>query len=182
MRLSESILRNLKEAYRDIDPEEISPDAYLNIDKTDKGWYVNTGIGDHTNLGSGNYTHIPEDEIARLADELDRKLKTVRGKVKVHGKVDKDEVARLNSLIPSYNQDLDQDLKDLEPYANRPLKRRELDDIVEITNRRDASGSSERQRKYRGDGDYGRLISRMNSLKGYIKDLDDDSLSEIWIK
>ena len=165
--------------YGDIDPEAVKDDAFLNINKNENGYSVKAGIGDHTDLGSGNYTFIPDNEVSRLYNEVLDKVKSK--KIKYHDKLGKEEVKRLDSIIPNYNKDLEQDIKDLEPYANRPLKRKELDDILDITGRRDASGSSERQMKHRLSGDYGKLSSKVGDLKRYLSDLDDDNITEFWI-
>jgi len=165
--------------YGDMDPEVVKDDAFLNIDKNENGYSVKAGIGDHTDLGSGNYTFIPDNEVSRLYNEVLDKVKSK--KIKYHDRLGKEEVERLDSVIPNYNKDLEQDIKDLEPYANRPLKRRELDDILDITGRRDASGSSERQMKHRLSGDYGRLSAKVGDLKRYLRDLDDEGITEFWI-
>ena len=172
--------RPIKESYGDIDPEEISPDAYLNIkDNGNGGMYVSTGIGDHTDLGSGNYTKIPDGEVSRLYKELRAKAK--EKKVKVHDNFGENGAKNYDEVIPRYNADIDQDLKDLEPFKDRPLKRKELDVIRDITGRRDASGSSERQMKHRMSGEYGRLGDKIGTLKNRLSDLDEDGVKEIWI-
>lgn len=172
--------RPIKESYGDIDPEEISPDAYLNIkDNGNGGMYVSTGIGDHTDLGSGNYTKIPDGEVSRLYKELRAKAKEKN--VKVHDNFGENGAKNYDEVIPRYNADIDQDLKDLEPFKDRPLKRKELDAIRDITGRRDASGSSERQMKHRMSGEYGRLGDKLNGLKSRLNDLDEDGVKEIWI-
>lgn len=173
--------RPLKEStkYGDTNPDEISPDAYLRIeDREDGSKYVDAGIGDHTSLGGGQYSKYPEGEVSRLYKEVRSKAK--EKKVKVHDKL-KNDVGYYDEIIPKYNADIEQDLKDLEPFKDRPLKRRELDDILDITGRRDASGSSERQMKHRMSGDYGRLMTKVNDLKRNLNDLDQDGVKEIWI-
>ncbi len=172
----------LKEtSYGDINPEEIAPDAYLNIeDNGYGGMRVSTGIGDHTDLGSGNYTKIPDGEVSRLYGEVISKAKNK--KVKVHDKLGEKGSKYYDEIIPRYNADIEQDLKDLEPFKGRPLKRKELDTIRSITGRRDASGSSERQIKHRMSGEYGKLGSKINTLKSRLRDLDDDGVVEIWVE
>ena len=115
--------------------------------------------------------------MSRLYNEVKSKAKS-KG-VKVSDKLKKAGAAAYDEIIPRYNADNEQDIKDLEPYKDRPLKRRELDDIIEITGRRDASGDSDRQKKYRGTGEYGKLHSKINDLKNLSSELDSDSFGEL---
>ena len=118
--------RPLKEEtmYGDTNPEEISPDAYLRIeDREDGSKYVDAGIGDHTSLGGGHYSKYPDGEVSRLYKEVRSKAKE-KG-IKVHDKF-KNDVGYYDEIIPKYNADIEQDLKDLEPYRDRPLKRKRL--------------------------------------------------------
>ena len=166
--------------YGDTNPDEISQDAYLRFeDRGDQGTYVDAGIGDHTSLGGGFYKKHPEGEVSRLYNEVRSRAKE-KG-IKIHDKLGKSGAASFDEIIPRYNSDIEQDLKDLEPYKDRPLKRRELDDIIDITGRRDASGSSERQMKHRLSGEYGKLGSKINNLNRNLSDIDRDGTKEIWI-
>lgn len=178
-RVGVDIDSELKESYGDINPDEIQPDAYLRMEEKNGSVYVDTGIGDHTDLGSGNYTKYPEKEVSRLYNEVKAKAKE-KG-IKIHDKFGIDNANLYDEIIPRYNSDIEQDLKDLEPYKDRSLKRSELDAIRDITGRRDASGSSERQMKHRMTGEYGKLMDKINSLKRNLSDIERDGTVEIWI-
>ena len=99
-RVGVDIDSELKESYGDINPDEIHPDAYLRMEDKNGSVYVDTGIRDHTDLGSGNYTKYPEKEVSRLYNEVKAKAKE-KG-IKIHDKFGIDNANLYDEIIPRY--------------------------------------------------------------------------------
>ena len=160
--------------YGDSNPDKIVPDAYCEIEKTDKGYYINCGIGDHTNLGSGNFTIYPEDYLSNLHKEV-KKLAKERGIKRVYDKV-KTIIPEYNAMIPEYNDNIENMIKDLTPFAEKSkqgqLTRADLDSIEEITGKITPNRMSTLP-EFEWSGKFGRLRSLMGNLERYKTDLSN---------
>ena len=160
--------------YGDSNPDKIVPDAYCEIEKTDKGYYINCGIGDHTNLGSGNFTIYPEDYLANLHKEV-KKLAKERGIKRVYDKV-KTIIPEYNAMIPEYNANIENMIKDLTPFAEKSkqgqLTRADLDSIEEITGKITPNRMSTLP-EFEWSGKFGKLRSLLGNLKRYETDLSN---------
>jgi len=167
--------RKVTEAkYGDSNPDKIVPDAYCEIEKTDKGYYINCGIGDHTNLGSGNFTIYPEDYLSNLHKEV-KKLAKERGIKRVYDKV-KTIIPEYNAMIPEYNDNIENMIKDLTPFAEKSkqgqLTRADLDSIEEITGKITPNRMSTLP-EFEWRGKFGRLRSLIGNLERYKTDLSN---------
>lgn len=160
--------------YGDSNPDKIVPDAYCEIEKTDKGYYINCGIGDHTNLGSGNFTIYPEDYLSNLHKEV-KKLAKERGIKRVYDKV-KTIIPEYNAMIPEYNDNIENMIKDLTPFAEKSkqgqLTRADLDSIEEITGKITPNRMSTLP-EFEWSGKFGKLRSLLGNLKRYETDLSN---------
>ena len=171
----EYIKKNLTETkYGDSNPDKIVPDAYCEIEKTDNGYYINCGIGTHTNLGSGNFTIYPEDYLVNLHKEV-KKLAKERGIKRVYDKV-KTIIPEYNAMIPEYNTNIESMIKDLTPFAEKSkqgqLTRADLDSIEEITGRVSPNRMSTLP-EFAWSGKFGKLRSLIGNLKRYETDLSN---------
>lgn len=160
--------------YGDSNPDKIVPDAYCEIEKTDTGYYINCGIGDHTNLGSGNFTIYPEDYLSNLHKEV-KKLAKERGIKRVYDKV-KTIIPEYNAMIPEYNDNIENMIKDLTPFAEKSkqgqLTRADLDSIEEITGKITPNRMSTLP-EFEWSGKFGRLRSLIGNLERYKTDLSN---------
>ena len=160
--------------YGDSNPDKIVPDAYCEIEKTDTGYYINCGIGTHTNLGSGNFTIYPEDYLSNLHKEV-KKLAKERGIKRVYDKV-KTIIPEYNAMIPEYNASIENMIKDLTPFAEKSkqgqLTRADLDSIEEITGKITPNRMSTLP-EFEWSGKFGKLRSLLGNLKRYETDLSN---------
>lgn len=160
--------------YGDSNPDKIVPDAYCEIEKTDKGYYINCGIGTHTSLGGGKFTIYPEDYLSNLHKEV-KKLAKERGIKRVYDKV-KTIIPEYNAMIPEYNDNIENMIKDLTPFAEKSkqgqLTRADLDSIEEITGKITPNRMSTLP-EFEWSGKFGRLRSLIGNLKRYETDLSN---------
>lgn len=175
----EYIKKNLTETkYGDSNPDKIVPDAYCEIEKTDKGYYINCGIGTHTDLGSGNFTIYPEDFVVDLYGEVKSLAKEKKNKGEIKRVKDniKDLVPMYNELIPEYNANIESMIKNLTPFAEKSkqgqLTRTDLDSIEEITGRVSPNRMSTLP-EFNWNGKFGKLISFIGKLELWRSDLSN---------
>lgn len=166
--------KKVEAKYGDSNPDKIVPDAYCEIEKTDKGYYINCGIGTHTNLGSGNFTIYPEDYLSNLHKEV-KKLAKERGIKRVYDKV-KTMIPEYNAMIPEYNANIEDMIKNLTPFAEKSkqgrLTRADLDSIEEITGKITPNRMSTLP-EFEWSGKFGRLRSLIGNLERYKTDLSN---------
>ena len=175
----EYIKKNLTETkYGDSNPDKIVPDAYCEIEKTDKGYYINCGIGTHTDLGSGNFTIYPEDFVVDLYGEVKSLAKEKKNKGEIKRVKDniKDLVPMYNELIPEYNANIESMIKNLTSFAEKSkqgqLTRTDLDSIEEITGRVSPNRMSTLP-EFNWNGKFGKLISFIGKLEIWRSDLSN---------
>ena len=168
---------NLTETkYGDSNPDKIVPDAYCEIEKTNNGYYINCGIGTHTDLGSGNFTIYPEDFVVDLYGEVKSLAKEKKNKGEIKRVKDniKDLVPMYNELIPEYNANIESMIKNLTPFAEKSkqgqLTRTDLDSIEEITGRVSPNRMSTLP-EFNWNGKFGKLISFIGKLEIWRSDL-----------
>lgn len=168
--------KSLNEAtkYGDTNPDKVVPEAYCNIEKTDTGYKLNCGIGDHTDLGSGKLTMYPENTILDLYNQVKQLAK--QNKVKLYDNL-KDTIDTYNNALPERNKIIEDTINELQPYAEKSkehqLTRADIDSILEITGKV-WPNSTNTLPEFDWSGIYTQAIHLVGKLKSYITDLETE--------
>ena len=172
--VEESKSLNESTKYGDINPDKVVPDAYCNIEKTDTGYKLNCGIGDHTDLGSGKLTMYPEDTIINLYNQVKQLAK--QNKVKLHDNLS-DTIGTYNDALPKRNKIIEDIINELQPYVEKSkehqLTRADIDSILEITGKI-WPNSTNTLPEFDWSGIYTQAVYLVGKLKSYITDLETE--------